>query len=350
MGFKIESLFSHLHGIDDSISKKELKEIRESTEVEWVQTSTPLKKSTWTRLNEELFKYRPDINLRLYGFFRKICDLQILKLLPHVQRFSIDNLHGNVLHLEAITELPKLTHFRIGIFELDNLDILQRLPDSLVELGVFQTRSKRPDIEAISRFTKLRTLSIEGHSKGLDSIRHLPLLEDLTLRSVKSKDLSYLANLGHLWSVDIKLGGITNLAGLEQVPNLKYLELWMIRAFEDLSVLSGLHSLQNLFLESLSRVTHLPDLAALQKLRRVYIQNLKSLEDFSSLQFAPALEEFRLTDGKAFQRELLAPVLKNPNLKRASASFGSNKQNDKFSDLRDSAGLQPTENNPFIYD
>ncbi len=350
MGFKVESLFSHLHGIDDSISKKELKAIRESTEVEWVQTFRPLKKSTWNKLNKELFQYRPDIYLRLWGFCLQQCDLSVLRLVPNVRKLSIDKLHGDVAHLDAITELPNLTHFRIGIFELDNLDILQRLPDSLVELGVFQTRSKRPNIEAISRFTKLRTLSIEGHSKGLDSIRHLPLLEDLTLRSVKSKDLSYLANLEHLWTVDIKLGGITNLAGLEQVPNLKYLELWMIRAFEDLSVLSDLHSLQNLFLESLSRVTHLPDLSALEKLRRVYIQNLKSLKDFNSLQFAPALEEFRLTDGKAFQRELLAPVLKNPKLKRASAYFGSDKQNDKFSDLRDSAGLQPTENNPFIYE
>ncbi len=201
----------------------------------------------------------------------------------------------------------------------------------------------------IERFSNLETLYIEGHRKGLEAIAGLAQLQDLTLRSVTSPNLDFLSGLQELWSVDLKLGRTTNLAALAKVPNLKYLELWQIMKLDDLSVISELKSLQNLFLESLKRVTQMPKLNNLTSLRRVMLQNMSGMTDFTSLADAPSLEEFLLTDGKPAQADLLNPLFSNPNLKKASAYFGSDKRNHQFETKANARGLLPYKRCSFQY-
>ena len=50
-------------------------------------------------------------------------------------------------------------------------------------------------------------MHLDGQSKDIEVLGELDKLEDVTLRSITTPDLSYLARLRNLWSLDIKLGG-----------------------------------------------------------------------------------------------------------------------------------------------
>ncbi|MFM8400777.1 MAG: hypothetical protein ACKOAH_23365, partial [Pirellula sp.] len=178
-------------------------------------------------------------------------------------------------------------------------------------------------------------LYLEGHSKNIEVLSELRDLEDVTLRSITTPDLQYLADLPKLWSLDIKLGGIRGFAGVEGKQSIKYLELWQVRDLRNVDVAGTLAGLQNLFLQSLPHVDSLPGLTDSTALRRIVLENLRGLCDFMALETAPALEEFALLDGTKQTPQQLLPVLSNPRVRRVSAFFGSERKNKEFSQLRE---------------
>lgn len=172
----------------------------------------------------------------------------------------------------------------------------------------------------------------EQRDRGRGQLRGL---ENVTLRSITTADLSYLSPLERLWSLDIKLGGIRSFVGIEGKDTIKYLELWQIRELPDADIVASLSGLQNLFLQSLSRVKQLPSLEGSRSLRRIVLENMKGFSDFTALESAPALEEFALVEGNRQQPEQLVPVLRNPAVRGATAHFGSDRKNQAFTRLRD---------------
>jgi hypothetical protein len=170
--------------------------------------------------------------------------------------------------------------------------------------------------------------------------RGSPKLEDVTLRSITAPDLSFLKPLTHLWSLDIKLGGTTDLSAIAGMSSIKYLELWQIRGLPNVNVISGLYGLQNLFLQSLPQVEALPPLDDLHHLRRVVLENLKGLTDVESLRTAPSLEEFAFIDAGGKEPGIFLPVLQNPAVRRVSVGFGSMKKNAEFDGLCSEHGRQ----------
>jgi hypothetical protein len=171
-------------------------------------------------------------------------------------------------------------------------------------------------------------------------IEDLQKLEDLTLRSITTGDLGYLKPLRHLWSLDIKLGGIRSFAGIEGMESIKYLEIWQVRELHRVDIVAALPGLQNLFLQSLPHLETLPAFSQSRALRRVVVENLKGLRDFSALKKAPALEEFALLQGNKQSPEQLLPVLRNPVVRRVSEHFGSHRKNVEFSRLRAEHGKE----------
>jgi len=127
--------------------------------------------------------------------------------------------------VERIAELPLLETLSLGIYELDTLAVLERVPSNLFGLWLGQTKSKKPDLAPLARFSQLRTLHIEGHTRSIGVLEGLTSLEDLTLRSTTTPDLAFLAPLSRLWSLDITLGGTTNLSAIAGMSTIKYLEL-----------------------------------------------------------------------------------------------------------------------------
>ncbi len=273
------------------LTEKEVEQLVSDPDIRTLQCSSPVEPGTWDLLNRKLFSQRPEIELRVYGFYSAVCDLSFVSRVGNVPRFSADCLM-QATGVEHIADLENLEELSIGIFSLDSFDFLKQLPNGIKSLSLAATRSKKPRLQILSRFRSLTHLYLEGQQQGIEVLSELKKLEDLTLRSISTEGLDYISTLPRLWSLDIKLGGIKNLSAIVNKESIKYLELWQIRGLSDIRFVSSLHGLQSLFLQSLINVTAIPDLSKLYHLRRLHLENLKGLKDVSAIRHAPALEEF----------------------------------------------------------
>lgn len=334
--------------ISKGITKKEIIELYENKNISSIQFSSPLNDFEFDYLEENLFSKRTDISLRVYGHYSEKCDLNFLKRIPSLQKFSADCLRS-VQGFENILELKNIETLGIGIFDLESFDILENINPNLKRLYLHQTKSKKPKIDSIKRFKNLECLYLENQSKGIEEIKTLKNLKDLTLRSITTENLDYLIGLNELWTVDIKLGGIKNFKALETLQSLKYLELWQIRDLSDLSFISNLVKLQNLFIQSLPNVTELPNFEKLIYLKRIYLENLKGLKNLNSLKNAKSLKEFIYTSANNVEIENLIPAIENSNLESISCWFGNSKKNIAFEKLVLESGKKPYKYSKFEY-
>lgn len=344
-----DRLSRHRYNFEDPISLEEIEVVTNDADAKVIQASKPVSLNTWQRLNETLFLHRPDIQARVWGFNRSICDLSFLRLLTNVRHLAIDCLHGQVTGIENIALISDLESLSVGIWQLEDFDFLNDISPRLRSLALHQTRSKKPNLALLQRFLELDTIYLEGQQKDIDVLARLSELKDVTLRSISTAGLDYLKPLRNMWSLDIKLGGIRDLSAIRGMANIKYLELWQVKGLSDVSVIGELPGLQNLFLQSLPNVHALPSLSLLYSLRRIEFMNMKGLRDLTPLEFAPALEEFAMVEGFKNEPEDLYPVLRNPSLRRVSAGFSSLKKCQKFERMRDEAELEKCVIRPFDY-
>lgn len=334
--------------ISTGVSENDLEKLSNDPRTRSIQITNPLNNNEIALLETVIFSKRPDISFRVYGHYGKVCDLSFIKQLPSLRKISADCLM-DAKGIESVTTLKNLDVLGIGIFNLDNFDFLENIDPNIKYLYLHQTRSKKPNIKAIERFHDLEILYLEGQQNGIEAIRHLTKLKQITLRSISTNNIDHLSELPDLWSVDIKIGGIKNFDGLTSLPKLKYLELWQVRDLKDLSFISKLTTLQNLFIQSLKQVKEFPNIDSSTALRRIYLENLKGLTDLSTLRTAPALEEFVYVSAQNQEPENLIPVLENRSLKSILCGFGSSKKNDLFNKLAGSYKKEPYNYKAFEY-
>ncbi len=148
-------------------------------------------------------------------------------------------------------------------------------------------------------------------------------LQDVTLRSISTPDISYLKPLQHMWSLSIKLGGITDLNAVQGMENIKHFELWQVKGLSNLEVISNLTGLQFLVLQSLPQVSALPPLNGLIKLRRIILDNMKGLSNLDSILSVPGLKEFMHINAQNMQPADYEPLMQHKTLKQILVHFGS---------------------------
>lgn len=331
-----------------SISKSDIKSIISDKNVRVLQTSEPADANSWNLINEQLLPNRPELKIRIFGHYSQDCDLSFLVNVANVKNLSIDCLM-DATNVDTLSQLRNLNTLSVGIYSLNNFDFLNLLPISLNKLSLGKTKSKKPNLSCLNRFSEIEELYIEGQQNNIEVIGELKNLKKLVLRSISPKDISFLRKPAKLWSLDIKLGGIKDLSQLEGLANLKYLELWQIRGLSDISVISSLPGLQYLFLQSLRNVTKFPDIADLKSLRRIYLENMKGLTDISELIQAPALEEFIYTAAQNMSPEQYQDLLRINSLKRAFFGFGSDKKNQRMLKMMKTNGIEKYSHRPFIF-
>ena len=315
-----------------SLTKEDIQALAAESGLKVLQCSSPVKLQTWELLNSQFFTRRPDVQLRVYGFYSIVCDLAFITIMTNVRHFSADCLM-DAKGIEHIASMEQLESLGVGIFHLQGFEFLNHVTPHLKKLFLGATKSNRPDLSPLDRFQSLEAIYIEGQQKNIEVLSHLADLQDVTLRSISTPDVSYLKPLRRMWSLDIKLGGIKDFSAIEGMKNIKYLELWQIRGLSDINFISSLFGLQYLFLQSLRQVISLPSFKRLENLRRVYLENMKGLKDILGLEHAPALEELVFVSAMNMQPEDLIPLLRNPNLRRVSCWFGSFKKNTRFEKL-----------------
>lgn len=269
--------------------------------------------------------------------------------MSNVRRLAVDCLL-NATGTEHISSLSKLEKLSVGIYNLDNFDFLQSIdPEALTDLSLEAAATKKIGLRVLERFSGLKRLYIEGHQKDIETISSLNRLEDLTLRSVTLGSLDFLDGIPNLWSLDIKLGGTTNLAALRKLETVKYLELWQIKGLTDLSPISEMTGLQFLFLQSLRNVTQLPDCSKLISLRRVRLETMKGVTDLSPLETAPKLEELMHFGAKGFKSADYAGIIAKESIKHVFVTTGSARMDEILKEDFVKAGILSAHQRPFVF-
>ncbi|HEX3599137.1 MAG TPA: hypothetical protein VHU84_03285 [Lacipirellulaceae bacterium] len=332
-----------------SLNDSEIDSLISDPELQVLQTHSEVEGETWDLLNRKLLVARPDIELRVYLFAAKVCDLSFLPRIANVRHFTADSLR-QATGLEHLASLSQLESLSIGIYDLTSFDFLADLQsDRLRKLSLQATKSKKPCLNVIQRFSHLRTLYLERQQKGIEVLSDLHRLEELGLRSISTSDIRYVRDLDRLWSIDIKLGGTADLSALADMNHVKYLELWQIRGLKDISFISQMRGLQYLFLQSLPNVREMPDVSQLTSLRKIYLDSMSGVTDLSPLSAAPALEEFIHVSALGMKPEDYIPLQKVKSLKHASVGFGSEKKNAALRELMSQMGVDTYTRHPFEF-
>jgi hypothetical protein len=262
----------------------------------------------------------------------KKTDLSIL--LKYIIRFeyihiTLANYESHVWNnLIFLTKFQRIDSFHLHDETFVAFDELKYLPRDLKCLNLGTTK-KKLDLKFLIKFQMLDKLVIEKQNKNLETVGKLKNLTSLTIYSITLPSLDvFLPLVNQLESFDIKLGGTINLESLPKFTKLKYIELWQIRKFTDLTPVFKTKSLECIFIQSLKNVFCLPSMKELINLKCFHIENMKGLDDFRPIIDAPALEDLRLVDMTHLKVEDIEPLAGHPTLKYFRAGLGSLKKND----------------------
>ena len=311
----------------DPLTEEEVSSLAGNPELSILQTSAPIQKDTWQLLNRRLFNVRPEVTLRVYGFYGDQCDLSFLRLVGNVRRFYADCLMSAV-GIENVAALPNIQALSIGIRSLTDFDFLDSLPASqLTELSLGETKSSKPSLKSVGRFDGLRKLGLAGQAKQIDAVGTLARLEELNLSCITLPDAGFIRTLDRLVSLAVTLGGTRNLSALAGRNSIKFLQLRRIRDLRDISFISEMKGLQRLLLQDLPHIKTVPNLSALWSLRRLHLEQMKGLENVSALKAADSLEEFIHVSAKNMTPADYSFLTTLKTLKWATVGFGSEKKN-----------------------
>jgi hypothetical protein len=108
------------------VTDRDIDQLAAAPTLKVVQFAKPPPPSVWDRLNERLFRSRPDVQLRVYGFYGEpACDLSFCTRMTNVENFSADCLM-TAIHVEKIAAMCRLRSLSIGIFDLPSFEFLER--------------------------------------------------------------------------------------------------------------------------------------------------------------------------------------------------------------------------------
>lgn len=245
-------------------------------------------------------------------------------------RFSATDMSDNLGFLQYYDGAHRVF---IDLSRVTSFEGVTQLRSDLTSLGLGSTASKRPSLKPLHHFTHLKRLAIVGHTRGLDTVSRLESLQELALLSLSLPALTFVQALVNLVSLELKLGGTTNLDALPALSRLRYLEIFRVLGLQSLDVIASIPSLQYLFLQHQARVQALPSLKHLPVLRRVHIDKLSSLHDLRPLAEAPRLQELLLLDMPQLSIDAFRVLVGHPSLRALTAGVSNDARRHAIKEL-----------------
>lgn len=154
---------------------------------------------------------------------------------------------------------------------------------------------QRPRGEIYDRH--LRTMaSLDASNRGitnLDGIEWMPNLQELNLRGNRISDISRLSGLRRLEKLNLRGNDVSDISPLKKLSALEYLNLYANSGIQDIEPLKGLKNLHTLILAYVPVGDQVDNLAELTLLRRL---NLRStgIKDLSFMAGLTKLENLNL--------------------------------------------------------
>jgi hypothetical protein len=274
-------------------------------------------------------KHGDRIEVRFYGHYSGSFDASYLKLLQNVQWLSIDCL-DSMVGVENLFELSELRTLSLGVFKLNDPEILSRIPSQkLRTLWLCETQRSVLDLSHLVRFQNLTRLHLAGHRRGFETLRELSKLSDLSLRSLsKSQPLGVLSGIPSLRKLELTLGGRAKIDEFRH-GELEELAIVRVLGFESLGDLSRFPKLKVLRIEDQIRLKSLDLSTASSHLERLLLLNCKGLERIGQVGHLSGLKELRISGTKIEFDTLLATKMP-PTLRTFGFYTASLKANDAY--------------------
>ena len=158
---------------------------------------------------------------------------------------------------------------------------------------------KAPDLDAVSKLSKLRYLNVQ-HSYDISDLAPLARLTDLRVLNLaycsRVQNLSPLSRLENLVWLDLwRCGRIADLSPLSALPNLERLRV-EVKDADGLAAVSRIKSLTHLDLTCTGDVTDLSPLSSLTNLKSLHLTDFDGVTDLSPLSELEGLASLHLID------------------------------------------------------
>jgi len=178
------------------------------------------------------------------SFNKLTCSVADIEALDHLESLSLALHKGEVLNLSRMTKLR-----RVILAYIEPGRNLPALPPSLIELAV--SSFPETDLQSINGLRNLKTLNVvQGRLETLQGIQNLNQLKRLELGYLrKLRAIDAVSELKGLRELELhNLPQIKDVSGLAQNYELKYLTIEKVAIGDDLSWIVGLRKLEKLSL------------------------------------------------------------------------------------------------------
>jgi len=246
-----------------------------------------------TLLNQLAKNHGRSFEIRFYGHYSEVFDASVLQWIPDAQCVSIDCLM-KASNLEALSKIQTLVELSLGVFELEDPDILCFCNSpSLKVLSLGDARKCNIDFRHISKCVDLERIHTTGHTRHISTICSLPLLRDLSLSSIKKNDdIEFVSSIPTLKTLRLILGGRASIAQLASTQ-LESLEISRVQGLEDIGDLGRFENLERMLIRDQIRLANIK-VGPNSRLIDMNIVNCKTLETIAGIGELKALSSLQV--------------------------------------------------------
>lgn len=243
-------------------------------------------------VDELCARWDEDFGVRFYAHYSLSFDCQNLLRIPHVKMLQLNSL-VQAHNTEALAKLDNLYSLSLGIYELENSEILGI--DTLRSLKILNIISDKKilNLQYFKEFSYLEELHVGGKVKNLDAIGYLEDLNYLALHSISKLPLHFINRLRKLKNLRILLGGREHIQEIEE-NEIEDLEISRVRGFHDLTNITAFKALNRLVIEDQIQLQEISFNQEMKALEELSIRNCKGLTRLVGMEQLPLLHKLRI--------------------------------------------------------
>ncbi|AWX59035.1 hypothetical protein AB432_030060 [Brevibacillus brevis] len=233
-----------------------------------------------------------NFGVRFYGHYSLSFDGHTLLRIPHVKMLHLNSL-AHAHNTEVLATLKHLHSLHLGIYELENSDILGiDTLRSLRDLSILSEK-KILNLQYLKEFSHLEQLHVGGKVKNLEAVGDLKDLNYLALHSISKLPLHFVNRLKKLKHLRILLGGREHIQEIEE-NEIDDLEISRVRGFHDLSNIANFRALTRLVIEDQIQLREVSFDREMKALEELSIWNCKGLARLTGMEQLPSLRKLRI--------------------------------------------------------
>ena len=255
-------------------------------------STQPTDYATFEKVNQLCAHYGSQLEVRFYGMYQADghFDADVLHAIPEVRRLTVDCL-TSIENENALAGLTKLEDFSLGIFELADGSIVEKLPlEGLTRLILQESRKRNFDLSPLAKCRNLQKLGIHGHTRRIAAIGELQQVRGLILGGMpKGQSLDMVNAMPALRDFRLILGSRASIGELAH-DTLEKLTITWVRGLESVGDLRRFPALRELIVEDQLQITAI-DLQG-PHLTGFRVDNCKKLDTLTGLDSLASLVWF----------------------------------------------------------